>query len=88
MQASKPDKSGAHVSTLQTLVSMYRGEGIWGFYRGIRAKILQSILAGALMFMIKEKLFEVTAAALNNLNVVPPVPTDTLVIVGDELEKD
>lgn len=55
------------LSILETLISIYQGEGVGGFFKGIRAKILQSILAGAILLMIKEQLYDATAASLRRL---------------------
>ena len=39
--------------------------GFLGFYKGMRAKIVQSILAAALLMAIKEQLTTATAAVLD-----------------------
>ena len=46
-----------------------------GFYKGMRAKIVQSILAAALLMAIKEQLTTATAAVMNPKVVVVTVPT-------------
>jgi len=53
---------------VETLLSIYRGEGLGGFYKGLRAKILQSILAGAILLSVKERLYDVTAASLRSVS--------------------
>ncbi|TQD69007.1 hypothetical protein C1H46_045460 [Malus baccata] len=35
---------------------MIRYEGLYGFYKGMGTKIVQSVLAAAVLFMIKEEL--------------------------------
>lgn len=49
--------------------------GLLGFYKGMRAKIVQSILAAALLMAIKEQLTTATAAVLDPKVVVVSVPT-------------
>jgi len=38
--------------------------GFLGFYRGLRAKIVQSVLAAAILFAVREKLYALTQKAL------------------------
>ena len=40
-------------------------EGTGGFFKGLRAKILQTALNAALMLMLKEQCFNATKAALS-----------------------
>lgn len=40
-------------------------EGTAGFFKGLRAKILQTALNAALMLMLKEQCFNATKAALS-----------------------
>jgi len=42
--------------TADALCKIWQHEGLPGFYSGMRTKIVQSILAAALLFMLKEKL--------------------------------
>lgn len=49
--------------------------GLLGFYKGMRAKIVQSILAAALLMAIKEQLTTATDAVLNRTIVVTAAPT-------------
>lgn len=35
-----------------------------GFYRGLRAKVVQSVLAAAILFAVREKLYALTQKAL------------------------
>ena len=48
--------------------------GALGFFKGMRAKIVQSILAAALLMAIKEELARATAAALLPAQPPPPPP--------------
>jgi hypothetical protein len=41
-------------------VQIARREGILGYFQGIRTKIVQSVLAAAILFMCKEKITEAT----------------------------
>ncbi len=49
--------------------------GFLGFYKGMRAKIVQSILAAALLMAIKEQLTTATAAIMSPKVMVVSVPT-------------
>ncbi|KAF9598820.1 hypothetical protein IFM89_031488 [Coptis chinensis] len=42
--------------TLDAILKMIRYEGLYGFYKGMSTKIVQSVLAAAVLFMIKEEL--------------------------------
>ena len=42
--------------TLDAILKMIRFEGIGGFYKGMGTKILQSVFAAAVLFMVKEEL--------------------------------
>jgi adenine nucleotide transporter 17 len=44
--------------------SMAAAEGLAGFYKGMRVKLLQTVLAAALLMVLKEKIFLATRAAL------------------------
>lgn len=44
--------------------SMAAAEGLVGFYKGMRVKLLQTVLAAALLMVLKEKIFLATRAAL------------------------
>lgn len=45
-----------HIGTLDAILKMIRYEGFYGFYKGMSTKIVQSVLAAAVLFMIKEEL--------------------------------
>ncbi|XP_065636018.1 peroxisomal nicotinamide adenine dinucleotide carrier-like isoform X3 [Quercus suber] len=42
--------------TLDAVLKMIRYEGFYGFYKGMSTKIVQSVLAAAVLFMFKEEL--------------------------------
>ncbi|GFR50071.1 hypothetical protein Agub_g12213 [Astrephomene gubernaculifera] len=63
MQASSKAAPGSS-STWGTIVDTARYEGVGGFYKGLRAKILQTALNAALMLMLKEQLHGATKTAL------------------------
>lgn len=42
--------------TLDAVTKMVRFEGLGGFYKGMSTKIVQSVVAAAILFMIKEEL--------------------------------
>ncbi|KAG2425612.1 hypothetical protein HYH02_014986 [Chlamydomonas schloesseri] len=70
LQASSKASSGPGavarpVSTWSVISETARNEGMGGFFKGLRAKILQTALNAALMLMLKEQLHDVTRAALS-----------------------
>lgn len=46
---------------------VWHQQGILGFFNGMRAKIVQSVLAAALMFVLKERLYQLTLRAVKPL---------------------
>ncbi|KAK9700061.1 hypothetical protein RND81_08G214700 [Saponaria officinalis] len=64
------DKRHHYKGTLDAVMKMIRHEGLTGFYKGMRTKIVQSVFAAAILFMIKEELVKGTRALLgkNTLN--------------------
>jgi hypothetical protein len=42
--------------TLDAILKMIRYEGLHGFYKGMGTKIVQSVLAASVLFMVKEEL--------------------------------
>ena len=48
--------TGIHAGTLDAIVKMIRYEGLTGFYKGMGTKIVQSVFAASVLFMIKEEL--------------------------------
>jgi adenine nucleotide transporter 17 len=50
------DKSSQYTGTLDAIVKMVQYEGLAGFYKGMSTKIVQSVMAAAVLFMIKEEL--------------------------------
>ncbi|THF98405.1 hypothetical protein TEA_025693 [Camellia sinensis var. sinensis] len=55
-QVSGGDKRHHYKGTLDAIMKMVRYEGFYGFYKGMSTKIVQSVLAAAVLFMIKEEL--------------------------------
>lgn len=48
--------SPRNIGTLDAVIKMLRYEGFNGFYKGMSTKIVQSVLASAVLFMIKAEL--------------------------------
>lgn len=44
--------------TFDAILKMIRYEGLYGFYKGMGTKIVQSVLAAAVLFMVKEELVQ------------------------------
>lgn len=50
------DKRHQYKGTLDAMMKIIRYEGFHGFYKGMGTKIVQSVLAAAILFMVKEEL--------------------------------
>lgn len=59
--------------------------GPLGFYKGMRAKIVQSILAAALLMAVKEQITTSTAALLSKSVIVTTTPSKATVVQLAEL---
>ncbi|KAK2983241.1 hypothetical protein RJ640_023361 [Escallonia rubra] len=55
-QVTGGDKKRQYKGTLDAIVKMIRYEGLYGCYKGMSTKIVQSVLAAAVLFMVKEEL--------------------------------
>ncbi|EPS66116.1 hypothetical protein M569_08659, partial [Genlisea aurea] len=55
-QATVSDKKRHYRGTVDAVLKMIRYEGLYGFYNGMGTKIVQSVLAAAVLFMVKEEL--------------------------------
>lgn len=51
--------------TVDAIIKMIRHEGFRSFYQGMRTKIVQSVFAASVLFMVKEELVKVFAALVN-----------------------
>ncbi|KEH28278.1 peroxisomal membrane carrier protein [Medicago truncatula] len=63
-QVNNGDKRHNYKGTQDAIIKMIRYEGFNGFYKGMGTKIVQSVLAAAVLFMVKEKLVEQTRSLL------------------------
>ena len=59
--------------TLDAITKMIRFEGLTGFYKGMSTKIVQSVVAAAILFMIKEELVKGARALVTRQVKVPKV---------------
>nr|GLL27986.1 peroxisomal nicotinamide adenine dinucleotide carrier [Ipomoea trifida] len=50
------DKRHQYKGTFDAILKMMNHEGFYGFYKGMSTKIVQSVLAAAVLFMVKEEL--------------------------------
>ncbi|XP_057981714.1 peroxisomal nicotinamide adenine dinucleotide carrier [Malania oleifera] len=71
------DKRHYYKGTVDAAVKMVRYEGFSGFYKGMSTKIVQSVLAAAVLFMVKEELVQgaqllFTKNAINKARAKPP----------------
>ncbi|KAB2078642.1 hypothetical protein ERO13_A06G164500v2 [Gossypium hirsutum] len=55
-QVATGDRRHQYKGTIDAILKMIRYEGFYGFYKGMSTKIVQSVLAAAVLFMIKEEL--------------------------------
>lgn len=55
-QVTTVDKRDHYKGTSDAILKMIRYEGFYGFYKGMSTKIVQSVLAAAVLFMVKEEL--------------------------------
>ncbi|XP_042475105.1 peroxisomal nicotinamide adenine dinucleotide carrier-like [Macadamia integrifolia] len=55
-QVTGGDKRHQYKGTLDAIMKMIQYEGLPGFYKGMSTKIVQSVFAAAVLFMIKEEL--------------------------------
>ncbi|KAE8714831.1 Peroxisomal nicotinamide adenine dinucleotide carrier [Hibiscus syriacus] len=55
-QVTTGDQKHQYKGTLDAILKMIRYEGFNGFYKGMSTKIVQSVLAAAVLLMIKEEL--------------------------------
>lgn len=63
--------------TLDAILKMIHYEGLYGFYKGMSTKIVQSVLAAAVLLMVKEELvggarFLLTTDAINRIKSKQP----------------
>ncbi|BBG98039.1 Mitochondrial substrate carrier family protein [Prunus dulcis] len=72
-QVTTGDKRHHYKGTSDAILKMIRYEGLYGFYKGMGTKIVQSVLAAAVLFMIKEEL--VKGARQKPSNPVLQIPT-------------
>lgn len=75
-QDSTGDKRRHYKGTSDAIMKMIRYEGFNGFYKGMSTKIVQSVLAAAVLFMVKEELvrgarFLLTRGAINKVKSKP-----------------
>ncbi|CAN1173828.1 Peroxisomal nicotinamide adenine dinucleotide carrier [Linum perenne] len=55
-QITTGDKRHQYKGTIDAILKMIRYEGLNGFYKGMSTKICQSVLAAAVLFMVKEEI--------------------------------
>lgn len=58
------DKRHHYKGTMDAIMKMIQYEGLSGFYQGMSTKIVQSVLAAAILFMVKEELVKGTRLLL------------------------
>ncbi|KAK3138866.1 hypothetical protein QOZ80_5AG0374450 [Eleusine coracana subsp. coracana] len=63
-ESERPGKSRTPKTMLGALRAIWSKEGIPGFYKGLQAQILKTVLSSALLLMIKEKISKFTWVSL------------------------
>lgn len=63
-ESERPGKSRSPKTMLGALHAMWSKEGIPGFFKGLHAQILKTVLSSALLLMIKEKISKFTWISL------------------------
>lgn len=63
-ESEKPGNSRPPKTMLGAMHAMWNKEGIPGFFKGLHAQILKTVLSSALLLMIKEKISKFTWIAL------------------------
>ncbi|XP_047330704.1 peroxisomal nicotinamide adenine dinucleotide carrier [Impatiens glandulifera] len=63
-QTTGGDKTRHYKGTLDAIMKMIHYEGLYGFYKGMNTKIVQSVLAAAILFMVKEEIVTVVRRVL------------------------
>jgi adenine nucleotide transporter 17 len=58
------DNSLYYLGTVDAVMKILHYEGVAGFYKGMGTKIVQSVVAAAVLFMIKEELVKAARAIL------------------------
>ncbi|KAA8539631.1 hypothetical protein F0562_026323 [Nyssa sinensis] len=76
-QVTGGDKRHHYKGTLDAIMKMIHHEGFYGFYKGMSTKIIQSVLAAAVLFMVKEELVKsarwlLTKEVTNTVRSKPP----------------
>ncbi|GAU39530.1 hypothetical protein TSUD_223000 [Trifolium subterraneum] len=69
-QVQNGDKRHHYKGTWDAIIKMIRYEGFNGFYKGMGTKIVQSVLAAAVLFMVKEELVKQTRFLLSKPKLV------------------
>lgn len=80
MQAGGKDSEFQYNGTWDALSTIYRQEGIGGFFKGLRSKILQTALNAALMLMLKEQVYSATKHLLSAKSVSPSLKSATAAV--------
>lgn len=67
-------KSDKNIGTIQMLMYLLKQNGVIGLYRGLEAKLLQTVLTAALMFAIYEKIAKfVMSLLMRHRKIVPAI---------------
>ncbi|CAF2094636.1 unnamed protein product [Brassica napus] len=74
-QVTTGDKRQHYKGTVDAILKMIRYEGLHGFYKGMSTKIVQSVFAAAVLFMIKEELVKGAKLLLSNATSVKSKPS-------------
>uniref|UniRef100_A0A7N0ZU98 Peroxisomal nicotinamide adenine dinucleotide carrier n=1 Tax=Kalanchoe fedtschenkoi TaxID=63787 RepID=A0A7N0ZU98_KALFE len=73
-QVAGGDTRHHYEGTLDAIMKMIRYEGLPGFYKGMSTKIVQSVLAAAVLFMVKEEIVKGVRFLLTKDKALPVRP--------------
>lgn len=57
---AKKNRKKPRKTILSVIDTIWKQEGVFGFFKGLRAQILKTVLSSALLLMIKEKITATT----------------------------
>jgi Mitochondrial carrier protein len=66
-QVAGHDALGRREGIVRTLSALLAEDGFMGLFKGLRIKLVQSVLATALMFVLKERLNDAASSMLQPL---------------------
>ncbi|KAG2434409.1 hypothetical protein HYH02_012421 [Chlamydomonas schloesseri] len=82
---SSTAREARYSGVLDAVVAILRREGLAAFFKGMRLKMLQTVLAAALLMAIKEQVYLSTKALIGQAALAAPVPVSVSAAAAPEL---